>query len=265
MKTFKGIFYIIDRALSDWDIIELLALGIGLLIMVSVIQLIVNINSFKFKKAYSRIKAYLKRYKNISTRYMYFFNKKVTKVFDKNIQKQAVKYQKDNVDLNNFCMLFENIIPKKPKNILKTAYVVVNIALACIMAMSGYGIAMAVYILILYSVLWLFVAIADILIKAIFSNIELKSRKKFLYLLEHNVVSQAKEISLDFDDNKAPVFDSVQELAQEVKDFLATNPNKSLAKVVLKSLYSANFACAMNDKSIADLRNCMLELKNYTN
>ena len=96
-----------------------------------------------------------------------------------------------------------------------------------------------------------------------YSFVDKKYRKKFISKLDSNTMLYSKNIDLTVPQRDGDGSDSVSELAKSVEDFLATSPDRSLAKVVLKGLYSAKFSSAMSIQNKLRLKNVIDDLKNY--
>ena len=93
-------------------------------------------------------------------------------------------------------------------------------------------------------------------------KVDRRYKKKFLIKLDANTLYEEKQVDLTMPKVEVAE-DSVIRLADSVEDFLASGPDKSIAEVVLKGIYSAKFSSAMTAQSKLRLKNVVMQLKNY--
>ena len=244
-----------------WQHIAILAAVIPAIVMLA--QILIYANAFFYRAGAVKIKKFLKRNSYICPLNVSLFNKKVVSRFPKTVKKQAKQFADGSDSLEGFIDIFNSDYNCRIKNIVTAGWLAHTVSVGTVAALNGCGVGKVAFILLGITLLWALVAIADAVVRKLFILAEKKGRIKFLTSLERNTVLQNKQVDLTVPADIRKTKDSVFDLAKVVEDFLAALPDKGMAKVVLKSLYSANFTSAMNSDNAVRLKNVMEELKNY--
>lgn len=268
MTYIRILFNQFERMISGWTAWQIALLVAILPIITVILQLALFDRASRFYKANRRLNKFLKKNCYISSINLFLFNKKVCRVFPVRLQKVLKSFEGKDISMQELCTIFENYRVKAPVNIIGITYIVHVIAVSVIMAMSGYYLSHIAFVALGMTIAWGLIYIACNFIRSLYRNRESRAKGKFLFGIKHNVQEVVNFSFIDNgieykSDSQKVTEDSVYELAQGVEEFLAANPNKSLAKVVYKSLYSANFASAMSKESVFSLKNAMQKLKNY--
>lgn len=250
-------------ALEGWNIYGLVALVATVPVVVTVLQLAAFSHSGIFAKAERKLGKFLKYNSYVSSLNLFLFNKKVSKFFPARVRKAMKRMEGKDVSADEICTTFENYRGKRPVKMMKTGCVVHLIAVSVVMALNGYSLAAVAFIALGVAFVWWVLGIGTLLAKRLFINRESNKRKDFLYAISHNTRTVATFSLGSIEDVKTLDGDSVSALANGVESFLAANPDKSLAKVVLKSLYSANYTAATSRESVFALKEAMHKLKSY--
>lgn len=249
--------------LDGWNLYGIAALIAIVPVVTVVMQLAVYSYSSRFTKAQRRLKRFFKHNSYLSSVNLFLFNKKVTKVFPKHVRKEMKNFQGGEITGEEICTTFENYRGKNPADLIKTACVVHLAVLSVVMAVNGFPVSAIAFAALGVAIVWWIFGIALSLAKKLYRNRESKKKGEFIYALRHNVKVVTAFSLGSLEDVKTLDSDSVNELAKGVESFLAGNPDKSLAKVVLKSLYSANYTAATSRESVFALKEAMHKLKNY--
>ena len=263
MTYLKIIFAYFQYFISGWSAVKIAVLAAAVPVVVVLIQLIAYSAAGRFVKAYAKLKRFLKHNSYVTSVNLFVFNKKVAHVFPRRIRKALQSMEGKEITAQELVTIFENYIPRKATSIMRTGSIVHLITLSVIIALSGYGLAAVAFVAACMSGVWWLFAIGCNLIGRLYRLRENKYKRDFIFALNHSV-RQSSVFSLgSIEDVKTLKEDSVGELAAGVENFLSTNPDKSLAKVVLKSLYSANYTSAMSKESVFALKSAMQKLKEY--
>ena len=248
--------------MASWNIWHIIAFAIAIPLVTIIIQMLVYSTQRVYAKAYSRLKRFLKTHSYLSPSTVFSFNKKVVKVFPKNIKRQTKHIADSAMPMEEYLNTFSFCEVPKKKSIVGWTALAHIVLLGIVIATQGYSASVVSAAVLACFAIWLVVLALDFVIGKLYALVDKKYKKKFLVKLDANTVYQEKEI--DFTLPKVEVAeDSVIQLANSVEDFLASGPDKSIAKVVLKGIYSAKFSSAMTAQSKLRLKNVVSELKNY--
>lgn len=250
-------------AIEGWSVYEIAALAAVVPLVLAIAQLALYSHVSRFVKAQRRLNRFFKQNSYLSSVNLFLFNKKVTKVFPLRVRKTLKNMEGKEISLEQIVTPFENYRAQRAFNILKIGCIVHLITLSVIMAVNGYSVAAIAFVGLCVALVWWMFAIGCYFAKRLYRIRENKKRGEFLYALSHNVKEVATFSLGSVEDVKTLSDDSVSALAKGVESFLSTNPDKSLAKVVLKSLYSANYTSATSRESVFALKEAMHKLKNY--
>lgn len=269
MAFIRMVFDRFESIISDWSVWQI-ALLIAVVPFIAVLaQFLILSKENRFYKANKKLKRFLKRNCYVSTVNLFLFNKKVSRVFPLRMRKALKSMEGKDVSMQEIVTIFENCRIKSAKNIQCISGIAHVITVGVVMAMSGYYISHIAFVALGMAIMWGLLYIGVNVLKNLFRNREARSKNKFLFALKHSVQEIVKfgfedHEFADISQQKNVSGDSVYELARGVEDFLATKPNKSLAKVVYKSLYSANLTSATSKESVTYLKDAMQKLKNYS-
>ncbi len=249
--------------LSDWEVAYFAIFLIAFPLIALVLQEVAVARRHRYAKAKRRLTAFLKKNSYVSPRNLFFFNKKVVKVFPQKIRKQVERLVDRGLDPQELTEIFKYSDSYFKPSIVKIGYFVHIVSMGVIMSLNGFVLAQIAFAAVGMSIVWIAVGVVDKLVSTLINFVDRKNKKKFIFALERNLMAQSPEIDLSVPAKNAVKKDSVSALAKSVEDFLAAKPDKGIAGVVLKSLYSASFSGAMSDDSAKRLKNVMLDLKKY--
>ena len=210
-----------------------------------------------------RLNRFLKKNSFVTPRNFFFFNREVIKVFPKSVRKQVKHIAERRLSLDNTLAVFKSESAYFKPAIVKAGYFIHIVSMGVIMSMNGFDLGQITFSLIGMSVVWLGVAVVDMLITLLIKSVDKKSKSKFIFALERNMAFENQEIDLSIPKKRKQKEDSVSALAKSIEDFLESKPDKGIAHVVLKSLYSAQYSGAMSSASAIRLKNAMNDLKKY--
>lgn len=256
---YRGFTYL----LTGWGIGHFIAFLTIFPIAVLALQTALYGRYYRYAKAKRKLAKFLKRNSFVTSRNIWSFNKKVVSVFPKYLKNQAKHIAQADLPLDNLADIFKGDLAVKRKNIVRTGYLIHILSLGVIMFANGFEVSQVAFAAIGMTFVWIGAGVADMVIAALFCRVDRRSAKKFLFALERNIALDVDEIDLSIPEKLYETGDSVSDLAKSVEEFLATDPDKGIAKVVLKSLYSSAFSGAMKAESAMRLKNVMQELKNY--
>ncbi len=248
--------------MASWKIWQIAAFAIAIPIVALFIQVLVYSAERVYAKAYSRLKRFLKTHSYLSPSTVFSFNKRVVKVFPRNIKRQTKHIADTAMPMEEYLNTFSFCAIPKKKSIVGATALAHIVLLGIVVAMNGYSVGVVATAILASIALWLIIIAIDFVIGKLFTMVDRRYKKKFLIKLDANTVYQEKEVDLTLPKVEVAE-DSVIQLANSVEDFLASQPDKSIAKVVLKGIYSAKFSSAMTAQSKLRLKNVVTELKNY--
>lgn len=268
MAFLKVVFDKFVNIISDWSAWQIALLAAVVPIIITILQLIAIDSKSTFSKANKKLKKFLKKNCYVSSINLFLFNKKVCNAFPFRFRKVLKSLEGKDISMQEICTIFENYRVKSPKNIIWIAGIVHLIVVAVVMAMSGYYLSHISFVSLGLAVAWGLLYTGINFISAVYRNRESRNKSKFLFALKHSVQEIVKFGFNNTSDieivQKNHSEDSVYELARGVEEFISQKPNKSLAKIVYKSLYSANYTTAMSKESISYLKEIMQKLKEYS-
>ena len=248
--------------MASWKIWQIAAFAIAIPIVALFIQVLVYSAERVYAKAYSRLKRFLKTHSYLSPSTVFSFNKRVVKVFPRNIKRQTKHIADTAMPMEEYLNTFSFCAIPKKKSIVGATALAHIVLLGIVVAMNGYSVGVVATAILASIALWLIIIAIDFVIGKLFTMVDRRYKKKFLIKLDANTVYQEKEVDLTLPKVEVAE-DSVIQLANSVEDFLASQPDKSIAKVVLKGIYSAKFSSAMTAQSKLRLKNVVTELKKY--
>lgn len=248
--------------MASWKVWQIVLFAVAVPIAVLFIQTLAYSARHVYGKAYSRLKKFLKKYSYLCPSTVFSFNKKVVSVFPKYIKKQTAHIADSGMPIEEFANTFSFCYQPKGKNIVGSAALAHIVLLGIVIAMNGYSVGIVSSAILATFAVWLAVIIVDGIIRKTFAFADKIYRKKFLIKLDANTIYKEKSVDLTVPKMEIGE-DSASELARSVEEFLAGDPDRSIAKVVLKGLYSAKFSSAMSAQSKTRLKNVVEELKNY--
>lgn len=228
-----------------------------------VIQFAVFFRGSVFARANRRLRAFLKRNPYISSVNLFLFDKRVGSVFPRCVKKALKGMEGREITSEDLVTIFGNCRIKKFADVMRTGCIAHVITVGALMAAIGYSASAVVFVNACVFMLWVVLIAVCGLAGKLFKARERKCKGVFLNDLQANIRQTAVFSLGSIEDRKALGEDSVSALAKGVEDFLAAKPDKSLAKVVLKSLYSANYAAATSRESVFALKEAMHKLKEY--
>lgn len=248
--------------MAGWKVWQIVLFAIAVPVIALLVQALIYSTQRVYAKAYSRLKRFLKTNSYLAPNTAYVFNKKVVKVFPKNIQRQTKHIADKAMPMEEYLNTFNFCSCPKKASIVAIVALSHIVLLGIVVAMNGCSVGVVSTAILATLALWLAVIAIDAVVGKLFALVDRKYKKKFIVKLDANILYEEKEIDLTVPKLEVAE-DSAVELAQSVEDFLATQPDKSMAKVVLKGLYSAKFSSAMTAQSKLRLKNVVDELKNY--
>lgn len=248
--------------MASWKVWQIVAFAVAVPIIALLMQMLIYSSERVYAKAYSKLKKFLKRYTYLSPSTVFSFNKKVVKVFPKNIKRQTKHIADTSMPMEEYLNTFNFCSLTKKKSIVGAVALAHIVLLGIIVAMNGFAVGIVSTAILATFALWLVVIILEGLVHKFTAFVDRRYKKKFLIKLDANTLHQEKIVDLTLPKVEVEE-DSVIRLAKSVEDFLASEPDKSMAQVVLKGLYSAKFSSAMTAQSKLRLKNVVSELKNY--
>ena len=210
-----------------------------------------------------RLNRFLKKNSFVTPRNFFFFEKEVVRVFPKSVRKQVKHIAERRLSLDNTLSVFKSDSVFFKPSIVKAGYFIHIVSMGVIMGLNGFDLGLITFTLLSLSGVWLGVAVVDRLITLLIKSVDRKSKSKFIFALERNMAFENQEIDLTVPKKRKQKEDSVSSLAKSIEDFLESKPDKGIAQVVLKSLYSAQYSGAMSSASAIRLKNAMNDLKKY--
>ena len=248
--------------MASWKIWQIVAFAVAIPLVTLFIQMLVYSTQRVYAKAYSRLKKFLRAHSYLSQSTVFSFNKKVVKVFPKYIKRQTKHIADSSMPMEEYLNTFSFCAQPKKKSIVGGVALAHIVSLGIVVAMNGHSVGVVSAAVLACVAVWLVAIAVDFVMSKLYSAVDRRYKKKFLIKLDANTVYQEKEVDLTLPKVEVAE-DSVVQLANSVEDFLASGPDKSIAKVVLKGLYSAKFSSAMTAQSKLRLKNVVDELKNY--
>lgn len=249
--------------MTSWRGWQIVLFALVVPILALVIQIFSYSSRFVYGRALARLRKFFKHNSYLRSSTAFSFNKKVVKVFPKNIRRQTKHIADNAMPIEEFLNTFSFCYDVKKNSVVSPLAFAHTILLGIIVAMNVGSVSVVSASVIAIAAVWLAVKFIDKIIFALFSAVDKAYRKRFLVKLDSNTVTKEKEVDLTIPKEEPDIDDSALELAKSVEDFLAGEPDKSIAKVVLKGLYSAKFSSAMNTQTESRLKNVVVELKNY--
>ena len=226
------------------------------------IQILIYSADRVYAKAYAKLKKFLRHYSYLSPSTAFAFNKKVARVFPRHIKRQTKQIADSAMPLEEYLNTF-NFCPCRQRGSIVAIIALAHIVLlGVVVAMNGFEVGVVSTAVLATFALWVIMLVFDNVIGKLFVYVDRKFKKKFIVKLDANIIYEEKQIDLTLPKAETPE-DSVMQLAGSVEDFLASRPDKGIAKVVLKGLYSAKFSSAMTAQSKLRLKNVVTQLKNY--
>ncbi|MDE6361994.1 MAG: hypothetical protein K2L53_03360 [Clostridia bacterium] len=248
--------------MASWQVWQIAAFAVAIPIVAFFVQMLIYSAERVYVKAYSRLKRFLKSNSYLSSSTVFSFNKKVVKIFPKYIKRQAKHIAESGMPMDEYVNTFQFCSLPKKKSIVGGIALAHIVLLGIVVAMNGHSVGIVSAAILATFALWLAVIALDGVISRLFSIVDRRYKKKFLIKLESNTLYQEKNVDLTLPKVEVAE-DSAMQLAKSVEEFLASQPDKSIAKVVLKGLYSAKFSSAMTAQSKLRLKNVFTDLKNY--
>ena len=248
--------------MASWKVWQIVAFAVAIPVLVVFIQLLINTTQLVYAKANFRLKKFLKSYSYLSPSTVFSFNKKVVKGFPRYIKRQTKHIADSGMPMEEYLNTFNFCQESKRKSIVGTMALAHIVLLGVVVAMNGYSVGIVSTAILATFALWLLIFALDRGISGLFAIVDRRYKKKFLIKLDSNTLYQEKSVDLTLPKVEVEE-DSAMQLAKSVEDFLASQPDKSIAKVVLKGLYSAKFSSAMTAQSKLRLKNVFTDLKNY--
>ena len=249
--------------LSGWEIMHFILFLTLFPVVVILLSSIVFASKHNYLSGKIRLDRFLKKYSFVTPRNFYFFNKKVLSVFPRRVKKNIKQIADNKLPLENVTSVFKSDYSYSKFDIVKAGYFIHIVSMGVIMSVNGFALGQIAFCAIGMSIVWLGVAVADRLVALLIKSVDKHCKKKFIFALERNLAFEDKQIDLSVPTKRERKEDSVSALAKSIEDFLAANPDKGIAGVVLKSLYSASFSGAMSSSSATRLKNVMNDLKKY--
>ena len=249
--------------LSGWKVAYFVIFLVAFPAIALVLQEVGVARARRYGKAWRRLKAFVKRNAFISPRNLFFFNKKVVKVFPHRVKRQVNRLVDKGANPQELIEIFKYDENFYKPSVVKAGYFIHIVSMGVIMGINGFALPLIAFCAVGMSVVWIAVGVVDRLISALIDFVDRRKKKKFILALERSVTAVSPEIDLSVPAKSGERKDSVSKLAKSVEDFLAEKPDKGIAGVVLKSLYSASFSPAESDESAKRLKNAMFELKKY--
>ena len=249
--------------LSDWKLEYFIVFFTVFPLAVLLLQGIAYASKHCYLAAKIRLDIFLKKNSFITPRNFFFFNKRVMKVFPKYIKKQVEHIADRRLPLENVTSVFKSDYSFARPAIVKAGYFIHILSMGVIMSINGFDLPHIAFCAIGMSIVWIAVATVDMLVALLIRSVDKRCKRQFVFALERNLVFENQQIDLTVPKKGKKKEDSVTILAKSIEDFLATNPDKGIASVVLKSLYSASFSGAMSAASALRLKNVMNDLKKY--
>ena len=249
--------------MTHWKVWQILLFALILPIFAITVQLIAYSSRYVYRKAFSKLKKFLKRNSYLSPDNVHSFNKRVVKIFPSNIKRQTKHIADSGMPVEELVNTFGFCYNVSKLSIVGKVGLLHTVILGILVAMNNYSIGIVCASVLAMSIVWLAVKFIDCAVRGVFSAIDRKYRKRFIAKLDANTLLYSKSVDLTLPQKDFSGDDSVFELAQSVEDFLSTTPDVSLAKVVLKGLYSAKFSPAMSMQNKLKLKNVIDDLKNY--
>lgn len=248
--------------MASWKVWQIVAFAVAVPIVALLVQVLIYSTERVYAKAYSRLKRFLKRHSYLSPSTVFSFNKKVVKVFPKNVKRQTKHIADTSMPMEEYLNTFNFCSLPKKKSIVGVTALLHIVLLGIVVAMNGYAVGIVSTAILATFALWFVVIILEGMTSKLFAFVDRRYKKKFLIKLDSNTLRQEKSVDLTLPKVEIAE-DSAMRLAESVEDFLASQPDKSMAKVVLKGLYSAKFSSAMTVQSKLRLKNVVADLKNY--
>lgn len=248
--------------MASWKVWQIVAFAVAVPVIVLLVQMLIYSAERVYAKAYPRLKRFLKTHSYLAPSTVFSFNKKVVKVFPGYIKRQAKHIADTSMPMEEYINTFHFCAQPKKKSIVGGAALAHIVLLGIIVAMNGYSVGIVSTAILATFALWLIIIALDCVASKLLSFVDRRYKKKFLIKLDSNTLYQEKSVDLTLPKVEVTE-DSAMQLAKSVEDFLASQPDKSIAKVVLKGLYSAKFSSAMTAQSKLRLKNVFTDLKNY--
>ncbi|MDE7079879.1 MAG: hypothetical protein K2O95_07180 [Clostridia bacterium] len=249
--------------LSDWKLEYFIVFFTVFPVVVLVLQGAIYASKHRYLSGKIRLDRFLKKNAFITPRNFFFFNKKVVKVFPKRVRKQVDHIADRRLSLENIPSVFKSDGAFCKTSVVKAGYFIHIVSMGVIMSINGFDLAHIAFCAIGMSIVWIAVAVVDMLVALLIRSVDKRSKKKFIFALERNMAFENQEIDLTLPKKRKQKEDSVSELAKSIESFLESKPDKGIAGVVLKSLYSASYSGAMTTQSAIKLKNAMNDLKKY--
>lgn len=248
--------------MASWKIWQIVAFAVAAPFIAIVVQIIIYSTDRVYAKACSKLKRFLKTYSYLSPSTVFSFNKKVVKVFPRYIKRQTKHIADTAMPMEEYLNTFNFCSQGKKISIVPMTALAHIVLLGIVVAMNGRSVGIVSTAILATFALWLVALALDSVISRLFAFVDRKYKKKFLVKLDANIIYEEKDVDLTLPKAEVPE-DSALQLANSVEDFLASQPDKGIAKVVLKGLYSAKFSSAMTAQSKLRLKNVVMQLKNY--
>lgn len=248
--------------MASWKVWQIVAFAIAVPVIAILVQIIIYSTQRVYARAYSRLKRFLKRYSYLSPSTVFTFNKRVVNVFPRYIKRQTKHIADTSMPMEEYLNTFNFCCQYKKRSIVGVAALAHIVLLGIVVAMNGFSVGIVSTAILAAVALWLVTLALDFVISKLFAIVDRIYKKKFLIKLDANTLYNEKDVDLTLPKVEVPE-DSALRLAGSVEDFLAGKPDKSIAKVVLKGIYSAKFSSAMTAQSKLRLKNVIDELKNY--
>ncbi|MDE5654384.1 MAG: hypothetical protein K2I46_02120 [Clostridia bacterium] len=248
--------------MASWKVWQIVAFAVAIPVIVILIQLLINLTQLVYVKANFRLKKFLKSYSYLSPSNVFSFNKKVVKGFPKYIKRQTKHIADSGMPMEEYLNTFNFCNVGKRRSIVGTMALAHIILLGVVVAMNGFSVGIVSTAILATFAVWFVALVIDFAVYRLFNFVDRKFKRKFLIKLDVNTLYEEKSVDLTLPKEEV-VEDSAMQLANTVEDFLASQPDKGIAKVVLKGLYSAKFSSAMTAQSKLRLKNVVTQLKNY--
>ncbi|MDE5617053.1 MAG: hypothetical protein K2I78_04615 [Clostridia bacterium] len=249
--------------LTDWKLEYFIVFFAAFPFSVLLLQSVVYASRHRYLSARIKLGKFLKKNSFVTPRNFYFFNKKVVGVFPKSVKKQVKHIVDGRLPIDNAISIFKSDSVFAKPSIVKAGFFIHIVSMGVIMSVNGFELTQIAFVAFAMCFVWIGTAVADAIVSLLIDVVDRRNKKKFVFALERNLVVVNKEIDLGVPSETEPKEDSVSALAKSIEDFLASNPDKGMASVVLKSLYSASFSGAMTPANALRLKNVMLDLKKY--
>ena len=248
--------------MANWSVWQIVAFAVAIPVVAIIIQLAIDFGGLIYVGANFRLNKFLKSYSYLSSSSVFAFNRKVVKGFPRHIRRQTKHIADSGLPMEEYLNTF-NFCPQSDRRSIVGGVAIAHIVLlGIVVAMNGFSVGIVSASILATLALWLFAIAVDFLVYKAVAFVNGKFKRKFIIKLDLNTVYDEKSVDLTLPKEEV-VEDSALQLANTVQEFLESKPDKGIAKVVLKGIYSAKFSSAMTAQSRLQLKNVVEELKNY--